>query len=96
MPLEGLTPDLARRDLFGDANAVHMICSSFQSLFDQPRVSRLLQHAREHKRAVIILCHDGDASRLGCSTLRERGVEAFTVKGGFGRLWDECGKSGLV
>ncbi|PGH27481.1 hypothetical protein AJ80_00721 [Polytolypa hystricis UAMH7299] len=94
--LEGLTPELAHGDLFGDANTVHFIWSNIQSLLDQPRVSSLLQGARKDHRTVIVVCYNGDASQLGSSTLRDRELEAFNVKEGFEKLWAVYEGAGLV
>lgn len=92
--LEGLVPDLADGDLFGDAEVVHLTWTRIQALFDQPETSMVLKQAKEGRRAVLLVCYDGDASRLGSSTLRDRGVEAFTVQGGFKELWAEYKRAG--
>jgi rhodanese-related sulfurtransferase len=39
----------------------------------------------EGKR-VVLLSHDGNVSRLACSILRKRGVEAYTVNGGIAAM----------
>ncbi|KAK7414831.1 hypothetical protein QQX98_006346 [Neonectria punicea] len=96
MALDGLRPELAKGDLFGDANAVHLIWTQIQSTFDRQPASRLLKLAHENRQAVALVCYNGDASRLGVSTLRSRGIEAFSVEGGFQQLWTVLEKLNLV
>lgn len=86
-PIRGLTPQLAGGDLFGDANAVHLIWTQIQTTFAQRRVSKLLRGARENHQAVVLVCYNGDAAKLGCSTLRSQNIEAFSVEGGFDEMW---------
>jgi rhodanese-related sulfurtransferase len=86
LPLDGLTPELAGGDLFGDPEAVFSIWNSIQSRFSEAGVLKLLEGIKRSQRAVILVCYDGDASRLGTSTLRHQGIEAFSVKGGFRAL----------
>ena len=87
LPLRDLTPDLAGNDLFGDAETVHKMWNNLQSLFSTANAQSLLEDTKTNKRAVIVLCYDGDVSRLGSAILRDKGIEACTVKGGFGALW---------
>ncbi|KAK7420422.1 hypothetical protein QQZ08_010409 [Neonectria magnoliae] len=94
--LNGLGPELANGDLFGDANAVHLIWTQIQSTFDRQPALRLLKLARENRQAVALVCYNGDASRLGASTLRSRGIEAFSVGGGFQQLWTVLERLNLV
>jgi rhodanese-related sulfurtransferase len=82
--LKGLTPQTADGDLFGDAQAVHWAWSGLKSLFSHDSLVELLKSAQAAKREVLVLCYDGDASRLATSMLRSRGIEASSVQGG----WD--------
>ncbi|KAK4155287.1 tryptophan synthase beta subunit-like PLP-dependent enzyme [Chaetomidium leptoderma] len=85
LPLAALTPELvANGDLFGDADAVHAVWSGMQALFAGPQVAGLLEGVKRDGRAVVLVCYDGDASRLGTAMLREGGVEGFSVAGGGG------------
>lgn len=82
-PLDTLTRDLADGDLFGDPDAVFKAWNSIQALFDGREMMKLLEGAKRGRRAVVMVCYDGDASRLATATLRDRGLEAFSVQGGF-------------
>ncbi|KAL2257921.1 hypothetical protein VTK26DRAFT_8977 [Humicola hyalothermophila] len=83
-PLKGLTPDLADGDLFGDAEMVFHVWNSIQAHFATKEMVELLKEATGlGRRPVLVVCYDGDASRLATSTLRHRGIEAFSVQGGF-------------
>ena len=86
LPLDGLTPKLAGGDLFGDPHAVFSVWNGIQSLFYAPPASKILEGAKIYHLPVLVVCYDGDASRLATSTLRHRGVEASSVKGGFEAL----------
>jgi hypothetical protein len=83
LPLSGLTPTLADGDLFGDPEAVHMTWNAIQGLFSASQGLQLVESIKRSRRAVVVLCYDGDASRLGTSILRQKGVEGFSVKRGF-------------
>ncbi|KAL0933683.1 cysteine synthase K/M:Cysteine synthase B [Colletotrichum truncatum] len=96
VPLEGLTSTLADGDLFGDAESVHMIWTHIQKSIDQPNVAKRLQKARDNHCTVMLICYNGDASRLASSTLRAMGNEAFSVQGGFEALWAELESTGIV
>ncbi len=82
LPLPGLTPDLAGGDLFGDPESVFSMWNATQSVFSGPQDLGIIRDVKENRRAVIVVCYDGDVSRLVTSTLRNQGVEAFSVKGG--------------
>ncbi|KAH6844656.1 cysteine synthase [Chaetomium sp. MPI-CAGE-AT-0009] len=84
LPLEALTPSLlATGDLFGDPEAVYRVWTGIQALVARPDVGAVLEGVKKEGRAVVVVCYDGEAGRLGTSTLRERGVEAFSVVGGW-------------
>ncbi|KAI9150232.1 Cysteine synthase K/M:Cysteine synthase B [Paramyrothecium foliicola] len=84
--LEGLTPKTANGDLFGDANAVHWAWSRLRELFDSKETAELLKAAQSSGREVIVVCYDGDASRLATSILRSRGIAASSIEGGWNGL----------
>ncbi|TID07190.1 Cysteine synthase [Colletotrichum higginsianum] len=96
VPLEGLTSSLADGDLFGDAKSVHMVWTQIQKRFDEPRVARRLLSARDNHHTVMLVCYNGDASKLASSTLRAKDYEAFSVEGGIEALWAEVQGRGLV
>ncbi|KAI8294031.1 Cysteine synthase [Colletotrichum sp. SAR11_240] len=81
VPLDGLTPDLADGDLFGDAKSVHMICMQIQKTIATTRVAVWLRAAREGQKAVVCVCYNGDASKLTSSALRALNTEAFSIDG---------------
>jgi rhodanese-related sulfurtransferase len=82
LPLDGLTPELAGGDLFGDPAAEFFVWNGLQALFAGSRVSGMLKSAERYRLTVLVVCYDGGASQLGTSVLRDRGIEAFNVKGG--------------
>lgn len=92
LPLKELAPGLADGDLFGDPDAVFSVWNGIQTLFNGPGASKRLGDIKRSQRAVVVVCYDGDASRLGTSTLRHLGVEAFSVKGGFQALDEAMSK----
>ncbi|KAL1844009.1 hypothetical protein VTJ49DRAFT_6413 [Mycothermus thermophilus] len=49
---------------------------------DGVSVPGLLEEARRKGGQVVVLCYDGEASRLVTALLRKRGVEGLSVKGG--------------
>ncbi|TDZ61130.1 Cysteine synthase [Colletotrichum trifolii] len=96
VPLESLKSRLVDGDLFGDADAVYTVWTEMQKSFDQPRVSRRLQGARAARKTVLLVCYNGDASKLASSTLRARDYEAFSVHGGLKALWPKVESLMLV
>jgi rhodanese-related sulfurtransferase len=46
----------------------------------------MLKTAERYRLTVLVVCYDGGASQLGTSILRDRGIEAFNVKGGYEAL----------
>jgi rhodanese-related sulfurtransferase len=83
VPLQGLSPDTANGDLFGDAEAVHWAWTKLRELLSQQQIANLLKATQATKREVLVICYDGDASRLATSMLRSRGIEASSVEGGW-------------
>ncbi|KAH7386046.1 cysteine synthase [Pyrenochaeta sp. MPI-SDFR-AT-0127] len=96
VPLPGLYPGLAGGDLFGDAEAVHMIWTAMQKWLLGTELSQSLFDAIRDQRPVLVLCYDGFTSQLGCSAIRKMGLEAFTVRGGFQALWLQTRKEEKV
>ncbi|RDL35206.1 uncharacterized protein BP5553_07137 [Venustampulla echinocandica] len=78
-PLKNLSE--MTEDVFGDPNAIYLHWGNLKSKFD------LEGHRIGSKHSpVLILCYDGDISRLATSMLRGRGYTAFGVQGGFPAL----------
>ncbi|KAH7323031.1 cysteine synthase [Stachybotrys elegans] len=74
-------------DLFGNAQAVHQAWTSVRAALEQPGVGDLLGQGQiKHNKEVLVLCEDGDVSRLATAMLRSRGVAASSVEGGFSGL----------
>jgi rhodanese-related sulfurtransferase len=81
-PLEVLTPDLADGDLFGDPDAVFKVWNPMETLIAGREMTKILEDTQRGRRAVVVVCYDGDASRLATAMLRDRGLEALSVQGG--------------
>ncbi|KAJ0159995.1 putative siderophore biosynthesis protein SbnA [Colletotrichum tanaceti] len=86
--LDALCPGAAAGiDLFGDADAVHRVWTNLQMLFKDGPVVGVLERAKSRGVPVLVLCYNGEVSRLATSMLRGKGVEAFSVGGGADELW---------
>lgn len=86
--LDGPTPGAAGGvDLFANAGAVHAVWTNLQMLFKTYPVAELFSQAKCHSTTIIILCYNGEVSRLATSILRGKGVEAFSIRGGVEELW---------
>jgi rhodanese-related sulfurtransferase len=72
---------LSQKDLFGDAKRVEQRWAELrQSLDGDAWVWRV-------EGTVLVLCADGDSSRMATAMLRARGREALCVEGGFSALY---------
>ncbi|TQN75117.1 Cysteine synthase [Colletotrichum shisoi] len=86
--LDALCPGAAVGvDLFGDADAVHRVWTNLQMLFKDGPVVGVLERANSRGVPVLVLCYNGEVSRLATSLLRGKGVEALSVGGGADELW---------
>lgn len=85
-PLQGLSHDLGGGDLFGDARALHWASMSVKEWLQTTPLCSLVDTAEHQRQKVFILCYNGDISRLAVASLRKRGLDAFSVAGGFGEL----------
>lgn len=70
-------------DLFGSAEAVHATWTALRDAFARQAASELLERCRSEKTDMIVVDYDGDAARLATAMLRARGIEAFSIDGGF-------------
>jgi len=87
-------------DLFGSPDAVEKRWRELKGSMESGVWPLLHQHHHQTeptimagKRAattasVLVVCTDGDSSRMACSMLRGRGVKAYCVNGGFSALVD--------
>ncbi|QDS72599.1 hypothetical protein FKW77_001460 [Venturia effusa] len=68
-------------DIFSDANALHMHWKNLKNKFDteSPRLG-------SKNLSLLVLCYDGETSRLAVSILRAMGYSAFSVFGGYAAL----------
>ena len=78
-PLKHLT--VRTGDIFGDPHSLNMHWTNLRAKFDD-EAARLGSKATP----LLVLCYDGEASRLATSILRARGHKAFSVFGGFSAL----------
>lgn len=85
---------LTKDDFFGDASAVEQRCDELKEALDSAAWTW-----RDH-RSALVLCADGDTSRMASAILRAKGCEALCVEGGFTALSlylaDGCGASLIV
>lgn len=79
-------------DLFADASAVHAAWTNLNTLFATARAAEPIDRSRKAKILVLVVCYNGEVSRLATSILRSKGVEAFSVHGGFEKLRREICK----
>jgi len=91
VPLNSLTTELAYGGLFEDADVVFRVWNAIQELFSGSQGLKALEVIKRGQRGAVVVCYDGDASRMVSSTLRHQGIEAFSVKGGFGGLMSVIG-----
>jgi rhodanese-related sulfurtransferase len=70
-------------DIFSDANALRMHWTNLKAKFVDEG-SMLSSKAAP----LIVLCYDGETSRLAVSILRAQGYSAFSVLGGYAGLAD--------
>lgn len=65
---------------FSDAAVLESLWKRLDATFGQPtqELRKILQGKR-----VLILCYDGDSSRVAVSVVRAKGYEADSIRGGF-------------
>ncbi|KAK0654922.1 tryptophan synthase beta subunit-like PLP-dependent enzyme [Cercophora newfieldiana] len=86
-----LTPE--PQDLFGDAQAVEARWREMRDVIEGPLWPTSLARVEEGEGGrgrgtkVLVLCGNGDSSRMMVAMLRARGVEAFSVEGGY-EAWE--------
>jgi cysteine synthase A len=77
-PLECLSPQTG--DIYADPDAVFMHWTALKSKLEAEK--RML--GSDH--TILVLCYEGEVSRLATSMLRGLGYEAFSIRGGFQAL----------
>lgn len=50
--------------------------------------SALLKGLKENNTRVLLVCYSGNTSRVACSILRAKGIEAWCIRGGYKALAD--------
>lgn len=87
-PLNQLTERTG--DIYSDSNALHMHWRNLKIKFEA-------EPARMGSKtsSLLVLCYDGETSRLAVSILRAQGYNAFSVFGGYHALM-ECVKARKV
>lgn len=66
-------------------DSVPVLETQFESLVKLTSELRSSGHFCK-RDTVLVLCYDGETSRLACSIMRQEGIEAFSVRGGFQNL----------
>lgn len=87
-PLKQLTERTG--DIYSDSNALHMHWKTLKVKFEA-EATRL----GSKTSSLLVLCYDGETSRLAVSILRAQGYAAFSVFGGYHALVD-CVKTRKV
>ncbi|OCL14469.1 tryptophan synthase beta subunit-like PLP-dependent enzyme [Glonium stellatum] len=78
---------------FSDPNKLEEQWLELDSLFGNAKAGTLvLNGTRIPAQPVLLLCYDGDTSRVSTSVLRARGVEALSLRGGLNELLESKGK----
>ncbi|KAI0387362.1 tryptophan synthase beta subunit-like PLP-dependent enzyme [Hypomontagnella monticulosa] len=78
-PMSGLTAETKSPFDFGDINALIEQSKGVDSLLKSPELSKWLSGATS---PLVVLCYNGETSRLMTAALRAQGVEAYSFKGG--------------
>jgi rhodanese-related sulfurtransferase len=78
-PLKQLTESTG--DIFSDSNALRMHWTNLKTKFVD-EAKRL----GSKSSSLVVLCYDGETSRLAVSILRAQGYTAFSVFGGYSAL----------
>ncbi len=73
----------APADLFGDAQAVEERWREIRQTIDGPLWP---EPSELQELPGLVLCNNGDSGRMTVAILRARGVEAFTIEGGYDAL----------
>jgi rhodanese-related sulfurtransferase len=77
-PLEGLNS--ATGDIFGNSKMIELFWTRLRTKFKES------ENLGSKKLSLIVICYDGETSRLGTSILRAKGYTAYSISGGFRSL----------
>ena len=81
LPLKTLTSDTCNP--FTDASTLERQWLELDSLFQGDMNEFLLEDKQSIVgRQVLVVCYDGDTSRVATSILRAKNIEAFSMRGG--------------
>jgi rhodanese-related sulfurtransferase len=72
-------------ELYGDAQAVENRWHEMWESINGP-LSLWPQRSNKKLLEVLVLCNNGDSGRMAVSILRAKGLEAFTIEGGYDAL----------
>lgn len=87
LPLESLNS--TKQSPFSDSAILESQWRELESIFSGKSENDTAPSAARSKgRCVLLLCYDGDTSRVGTSILRAKGVEAVSLRGGMHALQD--------
>lgn len=78
IPLASLTP--TSQSPYADSGVLENQWKELENIFNKD--STLTKALLKQGRCVVLVCFDGDTSRMATSVLRVKGVEAFSIKGG--------------
>jgi rhodanese-related sulfurtransferase len=71
---------------FADATVLEAQWLELEDIFTQERT---ISKIKACDKEVIVICYGGDTARVATSIMREKGIEASSVRGGFAALMDE-------
>ena len=98
LPLETLNPDTCSP--FEDSCVLEKQWLELESLFPQDVTGKCFINGQSFVgQEVLVVCYDGDTSRVATSILRAKGIEAFSMRGGIRDMvvrWPELQKTYLV
>lgn len=66
-----------KQDFFGDANAIEKRWVELRAALEGE------EWTWQDNRQILVVCEDGDSSRMATAMLRAKGKEAFCIEGGY-------------
>ncbi|EGD95895.1 cysteine synthase [Trichophyton tonsurans CBS 112818] len=74
---------------FADSTVLEAQWLEIEGWFSQSgEKSALLKGLKENNTRVLLVCYSGNTSRVACSILRAKGIEAWCIRGGYKALAD--------
>lgn len=86
LPLPGLSGP-GNTYLFDDIERLHAQWKSMKAMFSTDPLPHGLDAVPGPK---VMICYNGETSRLATAVMRARGMEVFSIKGGMPALVQEC------